>query len=1034
MAEEAQASAVQESSPWFPWPDRLTYIFDVLRNIPRCAFSRKQIGAIRWAMSAAGLGDRPPSDSTLDTVDRNLQEMCGIRSIRYSGKLGHVYYANDLAGIIAQEMANPNVRPQLHFLPEDTAPKVSEAWQAERWLHELDPQLATPMIRLGKQDYYVFEPALLRGNGGHGVGFEDHVFMPIRWFLRNGRKFGKAWRLHPVKAGDGREGWLVDARHEVEVDSAQLLLSFPEFVEAFHAYNVADPRNIFGVFVIYPCRDPSDYPIGIQRTDDATNLWDQAGSDPINGNAWRKKARGHRSVSFPIWLYCDDTSGNVSKRWNKHNSFLFTAAGLPRREVHKESSIHFLSTSNIAPPLEMLDGIVDQLEAAQTEGVWAWDCIEKEFVLVIIAVLAMLGDNPMQSEFACHIGFMGRLFCRVCWATRGLFFWDEGDGDEDADTKSAARTKGKKETLQDMIFRLNNFMSVTLPRRRHESVDILRSQFRTSLNLGAKAEYERQRTVYGIKDVFMEHFVYRLFDVNKRGGGSKAFKEKELERLKRDLPVFPYSPVWRIRDFDPHSDTPVEILHVILLGFVKYFWRDTLTRLNKRQLETLKIRISSFDVRGLGVSPLSGERLVTYGRSLTGSDFRVIAQIAPFVLQGLMKQENIDVWCALSVIVTMAWQSEILDMGVYIPELELGINNFLDRVCVLTPQWFNKPKFHVLLHLPDHIRRFGPAMLFATEGFESFNAVIRAASVHSNRHAPSRDIAAQMARRNRVRHLLSGGMFLLQATKPTTRVGRSLTQTLDLRSNELTINISPWTTLRPDTLNPEKWRVASTEPRRLLENGLFGMCTSSGETFAWQNTIPGANRIPRPAILDPYVSFERCDEVLLTDGSHVRPMDWVLYSYPGEAGTPRRVGRIRQILQGTSCSGQRGPGILCIQQAIIGEVHEKYGMRRLELLDLQFSTIVFSNSTCAHVNVQHNCSDNECAIVKTRLQRQEGEVATEKTLEVQHRGKGDDVLLNTAQMRSSAYLHPLQPRLPTLDRAIVIESAAKVEFSKKTVQ
>ncbi|KAJ7694308.1 hypothetical protein B0H14DRAFT_2419202, partial [Mycena olivaceomarginata] len=63
-------------------------------------------------------------------------------------------------------------------------------------------------------------------------------------------------------------------------------------------------------------------------------------------NSWRKKASGHRVLSFPMWLYCDDTSGNMSKKWNKHNSFLFTAAGLPRQHVHQESNIHFLSTSD----------------------------------------------------------------------------------------------------------------------------------------------------------------------------------------------------------------------------------------------------------------------------------------------------------------------------------------------------------------------------------------------------------------------------------------------------------------------------------------------------------------------------------------------------------------------------------------------------------------------------------------------------------------------------------------------------------------
>ena len=62
-------------------------------------------------------------------------------------------------------------------------------------------------------------------------------------------------------------------------------------------------------------------------------------------------------------------------------------------------------------------------------------------------------------------------------------------------------------------------------------------------------------------------------------------------------------------------------------------------------------------------------------------------------------------------------------------------------------------------YLPEHVRRFGPAILFATEGFESFNAVIRSRSIHSNRQAPSRDIARGFARVNRIRHLLSGGFF-----------------------------------------------------------------------------------------------------------------------------------------------------------------------------------------------------------------------------------------------------------------------------------
>ncbi|KAJ7865746.1 hypothetical protein B0H14DRAFT_2573734 [Mycena olivaceomarginata] len=60
-------------------------------------------------------------------------------------------------------------------------------------------------------------------------------------------------------------------------------------------------------------------------------------TDPAVGNPWRESAKGSRVCSFPIWMYCDDTSGNVSKKWNKHNSFLFTPAGLPHLEWPKQT-------------------------------------------------------------------------------------------------------------------------------------------------------------------------------------------------------------------------------------------------------------------------------------------------------------------------------------------------------------------------------------------------------------------------------------------------------------------------------------------------------------------------------------------------------------------------------------------------------------------------------------------------------------------------------------------------------------------------
>lgn len=116
-------------------------------------------------------------------------------------------------------------------------------------------------------------------------------------------------------------------------------------------------------------------------------------------------------------------------------------------------------------------------------------------------------------------------------------------------------------------------------------------------------------------------------------------------------------------------DTPVEVLHTILLGFVKYFWRDAVNvRVGKDKLkqELLKTRLSSFDTTGLGISPLSGHTFVQYAGSLVGRDFRAIAQAAPFVLHGLVPEKCFDAWIALSRLIPLVWQPEMEDIDAHL--------------------------------------------------------------------------------------------------------------------------------------------------------------------------------------------------------------------------------------------------------------------------------------------------------------------------------------------------------------------------------
>jgi hypothetical protein len=141
-------------------------------------------------------------------------------------------------------MANPTVCKNLHFFPEDMGPSLSQAWQARRWLSELDSELTTPMIRAHNQDFYINEPTLLH---------DGSVVMPIRWFKREKLIFAQAFKMRRASQTIAGHGWIVEGDREVEVKSTELLLSFPLLVNSHLSRNIPDPKIIQGIFTIFPC-------------------------------------------------------------------------------------------------------------------------------------------------------------------------------------------------------------------------------------------------------------------------------------------------------------------------------------------------------------------------------------------------------------------------------------------------------------------------------------------------------------------------------------------------------------------------------------------------------------------------------------------------------------------------------------------------------------------------------------------------------------------------------------------------------------
>jgi hypothetical protein len=142
-----------------------------------------------------------------------------------------------------------------------------------------------------------------------------------------------------------------------------------------------------------------------------------------------------------------------------------------------------------------------------------------------------------------------------------------------------------------------------------------------------------------------------------------------------------------------------------------------------------------------------------------GKEFRTVLQTVPFVLFEHLTAEKREMWTSLCILSSYIFQTEIANMSTYLAELDIQISRFMKNLVALNARWVNKPKFHMLVHLQDSIRRFGPACLFATEKLESFNGVTRHASVHSNHQSPGQDIANTSNTQQMMRLFVSSSSF-----------------------------------------------------------------------------------------------------------------------------------------------------------------------------------------------------------------------------------------------------------------------------------
>lgn len=169
------------------------------------------------------------------------------------------------------------------------------------------------MHHISSNDFYIFEPVRQS---------EGQFCILFCFFIWRGIMHARVWPLVVVQDELGRQGWIIEKSDEYKCQADALYLTI---LQILHSDYVPDICEIWGIHILFAMLYSTHVMLSGMRTTFAGGI--EHWLEPLI-NPWCTKAQGKRVLSMPFWLYCDDTSGNRSKKWNEHNSFLMTPYSL----------------------------------------------------------------------------------------------------------------------------------------------------------------------------------------------------------------------------------------------------------------------------------------------------------------------------------------------------------------------------------------------------------------------------------------------------------------------------------------------------------------------------------------------------------------------------------------------------------------------------------------------------------------------------------------------------------------------------------
>ena len=121
-----------------------------------------------------------------------------------------------------------------------------------------------------------------------------------------------------------------------------------------------------------------------------------------------------------------------------------------------------------------------------------------------------------------------------------------------------------------------------------------------------------------------------------------------------------------IPGFNASRDMPVEILHMILLGVVKYIWHVLHSSWTSAQQRVYSGWLQATEASGLSIHPIHASYIMQYANFLIGHQLKTLVQVNAFHVYNLVDSAHFLLTKAIGKLAALLWFSEIHNLEEYL--------------------------------------------------------------------------------------------------------------------------------------------------------------------------------------------------------------------------------------------------------------------------------------------------------------------------------------------------------------------------------